>query len=144
MKNLETTIVINANKKQVWETLMSFEEYPDWNPFIKQIAWKGKDQLDITIDPGDKKPMQFKPIVLKNHDQKEFRWIGKLFLKGIFDGEHYFKLQSIGENQTKLIHGENFKGIFSRLILKFIGEDTLSGFNRMNVALKKRTEQHGK
>ena len=37
MKELKTTIEINASPAKVWEVLLDFEKYPDWNPFIKNI-----------------------------------------------------------------------------------------------------------
>ena len=142
MKNLETSITIQAPVQEVWETLMNFEHYPNWNPLIKSIKWKGSNQLDVIIDPGDKKPMNFKPALLKNHKNQEFRWKGKLWFKGIFDGEHYFKMSTDPNGNTKFIHGEKFSGILSGLILKFIGKDTHEGFINMNEALKHEVEQN--
>ena len=34
---IETKIRINASPKQVWDVLIDFERYPEWNPFIKSI-----------------------------------------------------------------------------------------------------------
>ena len=85
--------------------------------------------------------MQFKPIVITNSQGQEFRWKGKLFVKGIFDGEHYFIVEPVGSDQTRFIHGENFTGIFSGLMFKMIGEDTLTGFQAMNIALKNQAEK---
>ncbi len=39
------------------------------------------------------------------------RWLGKLFVGGIFDGEHYFLLEPIDENRTRILDGENFSGL---------------------------------
>lgn len=142
MKNLETSISIQAPVEKVWETLMNFENYPQWNPFIKSIKWKRDDQLDVMIDPGDKKPMNFKPVLLKKEKNKEFRWQGKMWFKGIFDGEHYFKLRKDEKGNTQLTHGEIFTGILSGLILKFIGKDTHEGFISMNEALKNEVEKN--
>ena len=36
-KQIKTSIHINATKEKVWEILMDFEKYPEWNPFIKSI-----------------------------------------------------------------------------------------------------------
>ena len=90
-------------------------------------------------NPG-KKPMKFKPVVLVNQESKEFRWKGKLFVKGLFDGEHYFQLERINDNLTKLVHGEKFTGFLAGALLKMIGEDTKKGFESMNEALKRRVE----
>lgn len=142
MKTLTTEITINAAPKEVWKILMDHEKYPNWNPFIKHISGNTQigQHLTVTIHLEGKEPMDFTPVVLKNEKEKEFRWLGHLFVKGLFDGEHYFKIEALGSNQTKLIHGENFSGLMSGVIIKMIGDNTHKGFYAMNNALKKKAE----
>ncbi len=142
MRNLETEITINASPEVVWDILLDHTAYPDWNPFIIKISGPtqpGENLVD-NIKPPESNPMEFKPQVLANEKGKEFRWIGKLFVKGIFDGEHYFLLESAGPNETLFTQGENFTGILSGLMMKMIGKNTLVGFENMNKALKKQAE----
>jgi len=144
MRNIETDIVINAPSEEVWSILINHDSYPSWNPFIKQISGPTQpgEYLTVEIQAGKNKPMQFKPIVITNIQSKEFRWRGKLFVKGIFDGEHYFILEQNGSDQTRFIQGENFTGILSGLMIKMIGEDTVEGFHAMNNALKNQAENN--
>jgi hypothetical protein len=144
MKSLETAITIDASTKQVWQILMDHEKYGEWNPFIKQIsgdASLGKS-LSVTIQPDGKDPMKFTPAVLRNEQEVEFRWLGHLFVKGLFDGEHYFRLEDMGSNKTRLIHGEHFSGLMAGALLKMIGDNTRKGFDAMNLALKERVENN--
>ena len=85
--------------------------------------------------------MNFKPTVLKADTNQEFRWKGHLFVKGLFDGEHFFKLEETAEGHTRFIHGENFSGILSGMVLKKVGKATRAGFAAMNEALKNQVEQ---
>jgi hypothetical protein len=141
MRTLETIIHIHAPLHHVWDTLMEFDKYPEWNPFVKEIsgtADKGH-QLSVTIQLPGKKAMVFKPMVLKSEKQSEFRWKGKFLIKGIFDGEHYFILKQLPNGSTALRHGE----IFTGLLIPFMGsvlKKTKQGFENMNVALKERCE----
>lgn len=143
MKNIETSIVINASVEKVWNILTNFQEYPEWNPFI--ISIKGQPvkggTLTSTIKMSNQKTQTFRPIITELKDQEEFRWVGKLFVKGLFDGEHYFKVSSVDEGKTKLIHGENFSGLLVGPILKAVKEDTVKGFHQMNAALKSMAEK---
>ena len=120
---------------------MDFKNYPNWNPFIhitgKAQVWQS---LTNTIFLAGQKPQVFKPKVLEVTSQKIFRWEGHLFVKGLFDGEHYFQLEALNPQQTKLVHGENFRGILSSLVLKMVGEATEDGFHKMNKALKAQCE----
>jgi len=96
--------------------------------------------LTNKLKVGDRALQTFKPKVLVAKETQEFRWLGSLGIKGIFDGEHYFILEEISPNQTRFIHGENFGGILSGWIMNMIVEDTLNGFQAMNKALKQRCE----
>jgi hypothetical protein len=142
MKELKTEVIIDAPIENVWFILMDHSSYSDWNPFIEKISGPTEvgQHIEVTIHPPGKKPMNFNPLILKNDAAKEFRWKGKLFIKGLFDGEHYFQLATVNGTQTRLIHGEQFTGILVGLLLKMIGANTLKGFQEMNNALKKRAE----
>lgn len=142
MKTIHTEIIIEASAQEVWDILMDHSTYPEWNPLILSISGSTKEGelLEAMIAPPGKKPMKFKPVVLKKEAKKEFRWKGKLFFKGLFDGEHFFQLVEMGANRTKFIHGERFTGILVGPLYKMIGEQTKAGFLEMNEALKKRAE----
>ena len=142
MINIETTITIHANASTVWSQLTNFENYPNWNPFIKKIEGQPIEgtTLKNTLQLEGQKSQVFKPTILKVIPNKEFRWLGSLFIKGLFDGEHYFILKPVNSNQTELIHGENFSGILARMIYKMIGAQTKKGFEAMNEVLKEQCE----
>ena len=88
MKNIQTEIVINADITKVWDVLMNFKSYPTWNPFVTSIRGEPKlgNRLTVSINPPGGKGMTFKPTILSLDANKEFRWKGKLGIKGIFDG----------------------------------------------------------
>jgi hypothetical protein len=92
------------------------------------------------MQPPNGYGMTFNPIVLMFTDNKEFRWKGKLGIKGIFYGEHYFKLIDNGNEQTKFIHGEKFSGIWVPLLGK-TPEKSKEGFELMNKSLKDECEE---
>ena len=143
MKSIETSIQIDASPDQVWATLTDFEHYGEWNPFIRAIVGKAQvgTRLKNTLQLPDAKPQVFKPKVLVSQPAKEFRWLGSLFIPGLFDGEHYFRLETNGKGGTRLIHGERFRGILVGMVMKKIGEATHASFVAMNEALKARVER---
>ncbi|MFT4601550.1 MAG: hypothetical protein ACI857_001731 [Arenicella sp.] len=142
MKAIETSIILKANTAKVWQELMNFDSYPEWNPFITKLSGEAIEskQIEAHIKLGSKKVQKFKPEVLTVSINKEFRWKGKLFFKGLFDGEHYFILEELEDNTCKFVHGERFSGLFSKLILSMIIDDTKAGFEKMNQALKELVE----
>ncbi len=142
MKNIETEIVIDAKPDVVWNTLMKTDEYEEWNPFVRKLEGQVEkgEQIAITLKQINGKEMEFKPTIVELVPNKELRWQGKLFIKGVFDGEHYFKLEPVGSDKTKFIHGENFGGVLIPLMGGVL-KSTEEGFKAMNEALKVRCER---
>ena len=142
MRELTAEIIIQAPQTAVWQVLTDFAHYADWNPFI--IASEGKavvgTRLTNRMRQGDK-TFTFKPKVTQVEEAVYFEWLGHLGVPGLFDGRHYFRLEALTPETTKLIQGEYFGGLLSSIILKRIAENTHAGFVEMNRALKKRAEQ---
>jgi hypothetical protein len=142
MKNIQTEILINTDITKVWDVLMNFDNYPKWNPFITSISGERKlgNRLTVSINPPGGKGMTFKPNILTLEANKEFRWKGKLGINGIFDGEHYFILESVDKDITKFIHGEKFSGLLVPLVGKML-DKTQKGFQLMNESIKNECER---
>ena len=141
-KHIQTSITINATAEKVWEILTDFENHTDWNPLIASISGEkevGK-RLSTEMTLLERKPMKFKPKLLVFDTNKELRWFGSLPIRGLFDGEHYFKIVE-QENSTVIFeHGENFSGLLVGFMPKVLA-DTKLGFEQMNEALKARSEK---
>ncbi len=134
---ITTQIQINAPVQKVWEILMDFDTYPQWNPFVKSLEGDIREGGSIKVKlPG----MTFKPIVQVVSPNKEFRWLGHLWIKGLFDGEHCFQLEELPNGATRFIHNENFSGILVALFKKQLLTKTKLGFEAMNKSLKTRAE----
>lgn len=140
MKNLQTEIIINATPEKVWNILMDFDKYPQWNPFVKEITGSQQvgGQLKVTLKNG-KGTSVFTPTVVSNQTVQIFEWLGSVPL-GLFKGQHRFAIEKISETQVKFIHSEQFSGLLAGLIMSQIGETTRNGFIAMNKALKERAE----
>lgn len=99
------------------------------------------EKLDIFVQAEGTKGMGFKPTVLEIDENREFRWLGKVGMRGIFDGQHIFTIEPIDVGTIRFVHREEFSGVMIPLAMPVIGDDTLRGFNDMNNALKRRVEQ---
>ncbi|MDR7127973.1 hypothetical protein J2X69_000301 [Algoriphagus sp. 4150] len=141
---IKTQIMINSTPDKVWTVLTDFENHTSWNPFIKSITGEPKvgSQIRVSISSPEGKRMTFKPTVLTFKHNKEFRWMGKLLFKGVFDGEHKFELIDNGNGTTNFIHSETFKGILVGLFRKKLENSTRKGFELMNESLKKLVENN--
>jgi uncharacterized protein YndB with AHSA1/START domain len=94
MHRIDTQIEIAASAERVWSILMDFPSHARWNPFIRSIEGSPSigASLNVSIQPPGSSGMRFRPTVLTLEPKHEFRWKGKLWMRGLFDGEHYFTL----------------------------------------------------
>ena len=119
-KELASSIDINASPEEVWSVLTDFAKFPVWNPFMRWIKGdlrKGA-KLEVRIQPTGARGSTFKPTILVVNPPRELRWLGHLWISGLFDGEHILTIESIGNNNARFQQKEIFNGLFVRLLAK--------------------------
>lgn len=136
-KHITTSIKIEATPQKVWKVLTDYEKYSEWNPFITSISGNVKRGNQITVNI---QKMTFNPKVLIFKENSELKWLGHLWFKGLFDGEHRFYLTANENGTTTLEHSEKFSGILVRLFSKKIDTEIKRDFKLMNKKLKERVE----
>jgi hypothetical protein len=142
-RRIATAVDIDAPASLVWRTLIDFAAYPEWNPFIRRINGKLEvgARLEVTIQPPDRKPMTFRPVVQRVEPERELRWLGRVLVPGLFDGEHAFVIEE-RPGGCRLRHEEAFRGLLVPLFGGMLA-DTERGFATLNAALKRRAELGG-
>ena len=98
-------------------------------------------KLNISLQPEGGKGMTFRPTVLVAVPNQELRWLGRLLVRGLFDGEHYFLIQRTGAGTCRFVHGEVFSGLLVWLFRSSLEAGTKGGFLATNRALKERAER---
>jgi hypothetical protein len=142
-KQLRSEIDINATAEGVWEVLTDFADYPQWNPFLVEASGKPVqgERLTIRMQPQGGRAMTFRPVVREATVGRQLRWLGHLILPGIFDGEHSFVIEPLGDGRVRLIQQEEYRGLLVPLLARSLDRRTLPAFERMNQALKQQAEQ---
>ncbi len=141
MREEQTEIVIDASTEKVWDILTDLDAYADWNPFAQRASGEVEEgrRLNIYLKPPNGMGATIKPIIKKAKRGEEFAWVGRFPIPGLFEGEHYFRLEPDNGDGTRLVHGERFRGILVPVMGGIISK-ALEGFVEMNVALKARAE----
>lgn len=142
MKSLESEITIRGTAAQVWSVLTDLGKYPEWNPFIREASGEVRPgaRLTVRIHPPDGSPMVFRPTVREASPARELRWLGQLWLPGLFDGEHRFRIEPVEGGSVRFRQSEQFRGLLVPLLPAVIYDRTRRGFDAMNRALKERVE----
>lgn len=137
-KTIHTSIIIHASADRVWNILTDTDRYPEWNPFIRSIRGELKEGNRITARI---QKMTFKPMVLVYEKNRTLEWLGSLYIKGLFDGKHRFRITDNVDGSVTFEQSEVFKGILVGLFANMLDNDTQPGFVEMNEALKVRAER---
>ena len=142
MREIMTTIEIAASPERVWRVLTDFASYPKWNPFIRSIEGRLQkgSRLSVRMQLPRGGEHAFSPVVVKAIPGAELRWRGKLFINGLFDGEHVFLIVPQGRHSVRFIQREQFSGWLVPLVMLGIAGKTRKGFKEMNRALKNVAE----
>ena len=143
-RQLRAEVEIDAPPDRVWEVLTGFAAYQQWNPFIVQAAGQAVpgSRLELRMRPaGRRRTTTFRPEVLEADPGRRLRWLGRLLVPGLFDGEHRFTIEPIGPERVRLAQHEEFRGLLAPAVLILIAKPTLASFHQMNQALKARVEQ---
>jgi len=136
---LTSAIEIEAPPEKVWDVLADLGSWAAWNPFIFQAEGEPVPGSKLTLRMRDTRgsEMTFTPTVQAAEAPRELRWLGRLYIPGVFDGEHRFALTAAGEG-TRLVQSEVFGGLLVPFLRKRLLERTGPQFEAMNNALAKR------
>jgi hypothetical protein len=139
---LRTEVEIEASSQRVWDALVDFRAYPQWNPFITQISGELSPgaRLRVTLSLPEGEEYHFKPELLRCEPCSELRWRGRLVMRALFQGEHFFQLKEVEPNRTRFVQGEDFSGFAVKYMSKIFTQTT-RGFVYMNQALKRHVEK---
>ena len=84
--------------------------------------------------------MRIAPTVTEIVEGRRFSWLGKLGVKGLFDGHHHFQIEPSADGSVRFTQSEDFGGILVPLLSNMLDSKTRAGFEAMNSALKVRVQ----
>lgn len=138
-------IEINATIDKVWNSIIDFDHYKNWNTQLTYLGGDvkpdGKLHLKLAVEGTD--PYEFKPDISYWEDRKRFAWIAKTGIKRVFDGEHFFELRDIGNGKKLLINREEYRGVLSFIFKQLpMMKSAPAGFKKMNLEFKGYAERN--
>ena len=141
MRTIHTEIGIGAPADRVWDILIATDRWAEWNPFARMAGRVAPgERITVTLTPPGKSAMTLRPTIVKLEPGREFKWLGHLGMRGIFDGEHGFRVTPEHLGRCRFEHFETFRGVLVAPVMWGFGQATREGFEAMNRALKTRAE----
>ena len=142
LRFIETDIEIDASAGKVWSIISDFSTWVDWHPYVDRARGSleaGRKVVLLKGAPGGR-TIAVKQRVASVEDAAEFRLAGSLGFRGLLDNEHRFRVEPVDENRCRFLHGQAFRGVLVRLMIRRRGESTYEIFDEINGALKAYVE----
>ncbi len=141
MKELRTEIEIQASPETVWQILMDFDHYPEWNPFFYRAV--GNAAVGQTVKISFKFGTRDTTLtcrVLDLEPNRLIRWKWQIFFSWLYSGQDHFSIEPLDDTRVRFVQHEEFRGLLLPLFAKGIDTDSRRGFEEMLKALKTRAE----
>ena len=137
---------IDAPPETVWSVLTNTQAWHEWNGFLSleggTLSMDGTPALRLTMEGAPS--YVFKPKMLAFEPGRHLAWVGRTGPKGVFDGEHHFRLTPEG-NGAHLVNEETFSGLLSPVMRRLpMLAGAQAGFEQMNAQIKARAERIGR
>lgn len=129
-QTITTSIDIDAPAGQLWQLVGTLECYAGWNSatVFRTPAKAGRIQLMRVKLGGLWLPV---PVLIQHCDQHNgLRWIGGI--PGLITGSHYFCIEPVDAQRSRLVQGEDFTGLLVPLLLPLLGSVLNSLYSSIN------------
>ncbi len=143
MREIRTEIEINASQMDVWDILMAFDKWSDWNPTVNQASGTATlgSKVSITMaGPEGRDGQKYSADIITFEAPRSFRWRAVMMAGFLMTNDRSFELEPAGDG-TKLINTEHFSGLLVTLFWSKLEKFVPDSLNAMNAALKAKAEQ---
>ncbi len=139
IKNTGSSIIIDAPVEKVWQVFYEFNEYREWNPYLKNVSGRldPGNRIDVILKGDLTTTRKIRPVVRKNVRFAGFSWDKTTLFPGFKNESHYFDFYPISGGRTILNQYKKSIGIIVPLT-QLSPEKRM--MQMMNNALKERVE----
>jgi hypothetical protein len=135
-------IEIDAPAERVWQVLVDFRRYPEWNPFMPRVAGEpaGRAELEVFVRPDGTRGFRLRPRIVTFRPPRELKWLARL--PGLFVGEQRFVVEALAPTRSRLIHEKRFRGLAVPFLRRMLDGPVRRSFDATGLALKQFAERH--
>lgn len=142
MTEVTASVEIDAPPTAVWNRLVDFETYGQWNPLLTQIEGRAAvgERVRAVVDQPGFPPLPLRAEVTAVEPGRRLSWVSGVPVRQVLSAAHAFELAPVGESRTRFTQCESFGGPAGAFVPRWIADRLTDGFDRMNRALKYRVE----
>lgn len=142
MATHRTEFMVDASAEQVWQTLVDFERYADWNPSIPSIAGDVRTGATVSLTlvlPG-RPALNVKAVLDDVAPNRRLTWRGHLGADRLFSGFREFAIDPLSDSSVRVTHVEDLQGWIAPVFEALMGRAVERHHDDLDEALKRRAE----
>lgn len=134
--------IIPASRQAVWDVLVDFARYPEWNPFTIRVETSGRigDAVKMDVMLAGK-PMKMRERMRVYEPLQRVGWGLQIGFGVLLDCTRVQELEELGERETRYVCHESFRGLSVPLFFKRYERPMQDGFEAAARALARRVLQ---
>ena len=142
-RDVEASVEIDAPRDVVWETLVDFESYPQWNPFTRRVetTLEVGAPVSLHVDMPGRSGSDRTEWVNLVEPGRTICWGMHLGHPGLLTANRWQELHDLGGGRTLYHTVDRFSGLLVPLMMALYGEPTRRGFESVAHELKRWVER---
>lgn len=141
----EAKLKINAPPSALWEVLIDFDNYGEWNPFITHIDGKPKIgtkiSLHLRMDQRFDSVKLSEEMIVSMKENQHLSYDSHLMSPSLFNTVRWQTIRPTKDPEVSIYHSHHrFSGLAAWPMGWVLGERISTGFEASTLAFKKRVE----
>ena len=139
LPTVRVELMIPAERRAVWNVLVDFARYPEWNPFTVRVTTTGRvgDPVLLDVMLGGRR-LQMRERIRVHEPLHRIGWGLRLLGGVVLDCTRVQELEDAGDGSTRYVCHESFRGLSVPLFFRRYRAPMQEGFAAAAQALKQR------
>lgn len=137
----QDTRALPAPRSEVFATLLQWDAYPEWNPYITRIEGQPRVgtriQVLFSMGVGPRMPLAC-TVAEVDSSKTSLAWEYKAFIPWLYTARHVFALEDEKSGSCRITQTEHMKGLIACPLFGFFHKLLQRRFQAMHAALIER------
>ncbi|MCA9531844.1 MAG: SRPBCC domain-containing protein [Myxococcales bacterium] len=133
-------IDIDGPPEAVWQTLVDFERYPEWNPFTPRVesTLELGAPIDMRVVMRGGRTIRQREYVCEHVPGSRVAW--EMRLGRLLHARRVQRVSALDGQRTRYVSEDRVRGLLAPLVLALFERSIQDGFDQAAAALKRRVE----
>jgi hypothetical protein len=138
-----TTFAVDAPAEKVWEVLIDFDRWAEWNPSIPSIEGEPRvgSTVAMTLAMPGRPSAKVKAKLTQVEPDRRLVWDGNIGMDRLFAGHREFLIEPQPDGTVHFTHVEEVSGLLFPLFRAVMGAAIRRHHEDLNAAVKERAEE---